>query len=140
MTELMEKRIARIIELLEKEYPKASGSLRFANPLELLVSTILSAQCTDARVNMVTQQLFKKYKTAQDYAKADVRAFEQDIFCGAADFAVMALATAFLPGANASDPCLLATSHSNSPASGSVATVLWLHERIWPGGSSTVPQ
>jgi endonuclease III len=75
----MEKRIARIIELLEKEYPKASGSLRFANPLELLVSTILSAQCTDARVNMVTQQLFKKYKTSQDYAKADIRAFEQDI-------------------------------------------------------------
>ncbi|MCU0650749.1 MAG: endonuclease III [Candidatus Omnitrophica bacterium] len=75
----MEKRTARIIELLEKEYPKAKGSLRFANPLELLVSTILSAQCTDARVNMVTQQLFNKYKNAADYATADVSAFEQDI-------------------------------------------------------------
>jgi endonuclease III len=75
----MEKKIARIIELLDKEYPKAKGSLRFANPLELLVSTILSAQCTDARVNMVTQQLFKKYKTVMDYAKADSRLFEQDI-------------------------------------------------------------
>jgi endonuclease-3 len=75
----MEKRTTRIIELLEKEYPKASGSLRFANPLELLVSTILSAQCTDARVNIVTQQLFKKYKTAQDYAKAGICSFEQDI-------------------------------------------------------------
>jgi endonuclease-3 len=75
----MEKKIARIIELLDKEYPKAKGSLRFANPLELLVSTILSAQCTDARVNMVTQQLFKKYKTVVDYAKADIRSFEQDI-------------------------------------------------------------
>jgi endonuclease-3 len=75
----MEKKIARIIELLDKEYPKAKGSLRFANPLELLVSTILSAQCTDARVNIVTQQLFKKYKTVMDYAKADIRSFEQDI-------------------------------------------------------------
>ena len=75
----MEKKIARIIELLDKEYPKAKGSLRFANPLELLVSTILSAQCTDARVNMVTQQLFKKYKNVMDYAKADSRLFEQDI-------------------------------------------------------------
>ena len=75
----MEKRIARIVSLLKKTYPEPKIALRFVNPLQLLVSTILSAQCTDARVNMVTQQLFKKYKTVQDYAQAKQGEFEQDI-------------------------------------------------------------
>ncbi|MFA6385072.1 MAG: endonuclease III [Candidatus Omnitrophota bacterium] len=75
----MKKRIIHLISLLDKEYPEARIALRFADPLQLLVSTILSAQCTDARVNMVTEKLFLKYKKAADYAKADVREFEQSI-------------------------------------------------------------
>jgi endonuclease III len=75
----MEKRITQIVSLLDKEYPKARIALRFIDPLQLLVSTILSAQCTDARVNIVTVKLFQKYKTASDYAHADVKGFEQDI-------------------------------------------------------------
>ena len=62
-----------------KQYPEARIALRFTDPLQLLVATILSAQCTDARVNVVTEKLFRKYKNAEDYAKADIREFEQDI-------------------------------------------------------------
>jgi len=69
----------RIIELLEKEYSGAEIALDYKNPLELLVATILSAQCTDERVNIVTKQLFKKYKTAEDYANAELAQLEQDI-------------------------------------------------------------
>jgi len=73
------KRVLKIIELLEKEYPKAKTALHYSSPLEILVATILSAQCTDKRVNMVTESLFKKYKTAEDYANADLAELEQDI-------------------------------------------------------------
>ncbi len=69
----------KIISLLEKEYPSAETALGYGNPLELLVSTILSAQCTDERVNKVTKTLFKKYKTPEDYANADLKELEQDI-------------------------------------------------------------
>ena len=72
-------RALRIIELLEKEYSGAEIALDYKNPLELLVATILSAQCTDERVNIVTKQLFKKYKTAEDYANAELAQLEQDI-------------------------------------------------------------
>jgi endonuclease-3 len=72
-------RAARVIELLEKEHPDAKIALRYSNPLELLVATILSAQCTDERVNMVTQTLFKKYAKAEDYADADLAELEKDI-------------------------------------------------------------
>lgn len=75
----MEKKISKLISLLDKAYPKARIALRFADPLQLLVATILSAQCTDARVNMVTEALFQKYRTVLDYARADIRGFEQDI-------------------------------------------------------------
>lgn len=68
-----------IIKQLSKEYPDAKVELDFSNPLELMVATILSAQCTDKRVNMVTPHLFKKYKTVNDYAKADIKVFEQEI-------------------------------------------------------------
>jgi len=68
-----------IIELLEKEHPDAKIALKYANPLELLVATILSAQCTDERVNMVTKMLFRKYRKTEDYAKADLKELEQDI-------------------------------------------------------------
>ena len=72
-------RAAKIITLLEKEYSDAKIALHYRNPLELLVATILSAQCTDERVNIVTKQLFKKYMKAEDYANADLAELEQDI-------------------------------------------------------------
>lgn len=75
----MTKNINTILKLLKKEYPKAKIALKFKNPLELLISTILSAQCTDARVNLVTKSLFKKYITVKDYAKANLKTFEQEI-------------------------------------------------------------
>ncbi len=73
------ERASKIIELLEKLYPNAKTALNWKNPLELLVATILSAQTTDVRVNIVTQTLFRKYHTPEDYAIADVKALEQDI-------------------------------------------------------------
>jgi endonuclease-3 len=69
----------RIIRLLLKKYPDPRISLNFSNPLELLVATILSAQCTDARVNAVTEKLFKKYKSADDYAMVRPGILEQEI-------------------------------------------------------------
>jgi len=73
------ERIKQIIQILEKEYPEAKTSLHYHNALEILVATILSAQCTDKRVNIVTKSLFKKYQTAQDYANAEITELEQDI-------------------------------------------------------------
>lgn len=73
------QRTAKIIELLEKQYPNAKTALNYSNPLELLVATMLSAQTTDVRVNIVTQTLFKKYRTPEDYANADIKELEQDI-------------------------------------------------------------
>jgi len=72
-------RVRKIIARLEKAYPEATCALRHKSALELLVATILSAQSTDARVNMVTPALFAKYKTAQDFASADPRVLEQEI-------------------------------------------------------------
>ena len=73
------KKIGKIITLLKKKYPDARCSLNFKNPLELLVATVLSAQCTDERVNKVTKDLFKKYKTTKDYARARAEILEDDI-------------------------------------------------------------
>jgi len=73
------ERIRKIFPILRKIYPQAKIALKHSNPLELLVSTILSAQCTDVRVNMVTKTLFKKYTSAKDWAKADVKQIESDI-------------------------------------------------------------
>ena len=64
------ERVAQLLEVWPEVYPAAHCELDFKNPLELLIATILSAQCTDKRVNMVTPALFKKYRTAADYAKA----------------------------------------------------------------------
>ena len=64
------ERVARLIKIWPKVYPDAHTELNFKNPLELLIATILSAQCTDKRVNMVTPHLFKKYRSAKDYAAA----------------------------------------------------------------------
>jgi endonuclease-3 len=73
------KRVRQIIKLLRREYPEARCSLDHANPLELLVATILSAQCTDERVNAVTADLFRKYRTWEDYASAPTSELERDI-------------------------------------------------------------
>jgi len=69
-------RARKIIALLKKAYPHARCSLEHQNPLQLLVATILSAQCTDARVNIVTPKLFARYKTAKDFANADLPELE----------------------------------------------------------------
>ncbi len=74
----MEK-IEAILKLLDKHYADVKVALNYTNPLELLIATILSAQCTDERVNQVTKSLFRKYKTAQDYAQADLATLEQEI-------------------------------------------------------------
>lgn len=73
------KPVVRIIEILEKEYPDAKTALTFKSPLELLVSTVLSAQCTDERVNKVTKELFKKYRSVKDYAQVDLTELEENI-------------------------------------------------------------
>ena len=72
-------RVKKIIAGLRKAYPDAHCELDYSNPLELLIATILSAQCTDKRVNLVTAELFKKYRSAADYANAPAAALEQAI-------------------------------------------------------------
>src|SRR5580765_8049571 len=72
-------RVKKIIAGLRKAYPDAHCELNFSNPLELLIATILSAQCTDKRVNIVTATLFKKYRSAADYANASLAELEKDI-------------------------------------------------------------
>lgn len=67
----------KVINILEKERPDAKIELNFSNPLELLVATILSAQCTDERVNQVTPKLFRRYRTAEEYAKANLKELEE---------------------------------------------------------------
>lgn len=74
-----QQRADALVEAFAKVYPDAHCELDFSNPLELLVATILSAQCTDKRVNMVTPALFKKYKTARAYAEASQEELEKEI-------------------------------------------------------------
>lgn len=74
-----DERIKKILSLLEKAYPDARIVLKYKTTLELLIATILAAQCTDERVNKVTETLFKKYKTANDFADARQGVFEQEI-------------------------------------------------------------
>lgn len=69
-----------IFSLLKQKYPNAAPALHFSSPLELLIATILSAQCTDRQVNQVTQSLFKKYRTVEDYATVDVSEFGREIY------------------------------------------------------------
>jgi endonuclease-3 len=75
----LKEKATRILNGLNQAYPQARCSLDFTNPLELLIATILSAQCTDKRVNEVTKTLFKKYKNAKDYAAARPEILEEDI-------------------------------------------------------------
>ena len=74
------KRISEIIDILSKIYPDVKIQLEHENPFELLIATILSAQCTDARVNIVTKTLFQKYRYPSDYLNVPVEELEQDIF------------------------------------------------------------
>jgi len=74
------KRASEILRRLKKEYPIVKSALEYESPFELLISTILSAQCTDARVNIVTKSLFKKYKKPEDYLRVKNRELEKDIF------------------------------------------------------------
>lgn len=72
-------RAAKILELLGKQYPDAKIALQYTNPLQLIVATILSAQATDEQINKITPVLFKKYKTVEDFAHADIKELEQQI-------------------------------------------------------------
>jgi endonuclease-3 len=78
-TDRRERVVRFILPILNDTYPAAKCSLDYRNPLQLLVATILSAQCTDERVNAVTKTLFKKYRSAKDYAVASQEALEKDI-------------------------------------------------------------
>lgn len=80
MTDNVKERSKKILKLLKKEYPEVKIALDFETPFQLLVATILSAQCTDARVNLVTKDLFKKYRTPEDFIKISVEKLEKDIF------------------------------------------------------------
>ena len=74
-----QRRVDALIESLRATYPLAHCELRFSNPLELLVATILSAQCTDRQVNIVTESLFQKYRSARDYAESDLETLTLDV-------------------------------------------------------------
>jgi endonuclease-3 len=75
----IKEKALKIIKVLKRLFPTAKIALNYSNPWELLVAVVLSAQCTDKKVNEVTEKLFKKYKTLDDYIKANPREFEQDI-------------------------------------------------------------
>jgi len=77
--EIRKKRAEVIIKKLKDLYPTTKSALNYSTPWEFLVAVILSAQCTDKRVNIVTEKLFKKYKNISDYVHADIAEFEQDI-------------------------------------------------------------
>src|SRR3990172_1304066 len=77
---MVDEKVNNIILLLKKEYPDVKISLNYSNPFDLLVATILSAQCTDVRVNEVTRTLFSKYRTPQDYLKTTQEELEKDIY------------------------------------------------------------
>lgn len=73
------EKMVKVLSLLQKNYPDAKTALEYKKPHELLISTILSAQCTDKRVNIVTKDLFKKYKTIKDFAFSSLAELEKDI-------------------------------------------------------------
>lgn len=77
--ESMKVKAKEVYKILKKNHPNASCTLNFKNPLEIMVASMLSAQCTDEKVNEVTKGLFKKYKRAKDYANADLKELEEDV-------------------------------------------------------------
>lgn len=70
----------KVFDILKKQYPKVKPALNYSTPFQLLIATILSAQCTDERVNIVTKTLFKKYRTPDDFVNADDQILEKDIY------------------------------------------------------------
>ncbi len=79
----MNKRTKDVLKILEKTYPDSKIALNYNNEMQLLAAVIMSAQCTDKRVNIITKDLFKKYKTVKDFANANQKKFEQEIrSCG----------------------------------------------------------
>src|SRR5215470_8935801 len=79
MVRSAKSRLQQVLAILQETYPDAHCALNFTTPLELLIATILSAQCTDVRVNLLTPALFQKYRTAADYASADPEELARDI-------------------------------------------------------------
>ena len=79
MTAELKQRVRKVISSLKRAYPDAKCSLNHSNAFELLIATILSAQCTDARVNIVTQDLFRKYRKPEDYLNVSPKELQQDI-------------------------------------------------------------
>ena len=77
----MKKRTKAILDILKEDYPDAKCELDYTTPFELLVATILSAQCTDVRVNKVTGEMFKKYNTPIDFAKLSIDKIQEELFC-----------------------------------------------------------
>jgi endonuclease-3 len=75
----LKENVGKVLVMLEREYPDAKITLEFNNPFELLVATILAAQCTDVKVNQVTRSLFKKFRTPEDYKKVDSATLEEEI-------------------------------------------------------------
>jgi endonuclease III len=75
----LKRKVRKVSKLLFETYPEATCSLDYQEPFQLLIATILAAQCTDLRVNIVTKDLFKKYKTVEDFARANPEELEQDI-------------------------------------------------------------
>lgn len=74
-----EERIGEVVSILRKTYPKSRTALRYETPFQILVATILSAQCTDEKVNQITPALFRKYPTAKDFAQANSKVLEEEI-------------------------------------------------------------
>lgn len=73
------ERVELLLELMDKTYPEVKCSLNYSNPVEMLIATQLSAQCTDARVNIVTEKLFKRYRSVEDFANADILELQEYI-------------------------------------------------------------
>lgn len=75
----LKEKVEKILAILSETIPDSAIALKFSSPFELLIATILSAQCTDVRVNEVTKDLFKKYRSPKDYAEVDLKELEEDI-------------------------------------------------------------
>ncbi len=75
----LKKKVSKVSKKLFETYPEATCSLDYQEPLQLLIATILAAQCTDRRVNIVTKELFRKYEGVEDFANANIEELEQDI-------------------------------------------------------------
>ena len=80
MDQVLRRRCVKVMDILNREYPDVKPALEYKTPFQLLIATILSAQCTDERINIVTKVLFRRYKTPEDFVKVDNETLEQTIF------------------------------------------------------------